>query len=371
MPDFTPLRLTLARKRRGMTKKALADKVGVTTRSISAYERDEKRPSGSTLERLSDVLGFPVDFFSRPETDEFPIGATSFRALSRMTQKQRDQATAAGEVAFMLSDWIDARFALPAADVPKLRGVDPDNAAAAVRVGWTLGERPLGNMVHILEAHGVRVFSLSEESRNLDAFSCWRQKPESAEVQPFIFLNTMKTSEHSRMDAAHELGHLVLHWRHESPRGREAENEASVFASALLMPAASVLAGAPRGGTLDQVIAAKRQWNVSAAALVFRMRKLHLLTQWQYESLFKQMAARGLLSCELHGIERETSQILPKVFKALRDEGTSQADVARDLGLPTEEVGKLVFGLMVTGLSGGGDKSAEALPAKRSRLRLI
>jgi Zn-dependent peptidase ImmA (M78 family)/DNA-binding XRE family transcriptional regulator len=353
-----------------MTKTKLADAVGVTTRSISAYERDEKHPSPGTLARLSDVLGFPPEFFAGPETEEFPIGATSFRALSRMTQKQRDQATAAGELAFMLSGWIGERFVLPAPDVPKLRGVDPNSAATAVRVHWRLGERPLGNLVHLLEAHGVRVFSLTEESRNLDAFSCWRQRPQSLEFEPFVFLNTMKTAEHSRMDAAHELGHLVLHWRHESPRGREAEVEASAFASALLMPEASVLASAPPGGTLDQVIGAKRQWNVSAAALVYRMRKLGLLTQWQYESLFKQMAARGLLTSEVEGIDRETSQVLPKVFKALRQEGVSQADVARSLGLPAGELSKLVFGLMVTGLSGGRDASQDA-SAQAKPLRLV
>jgi Zn-dependent peptidase ImmA (M78 family) len=39
------------------------------------------------------------------------------------------------------------------------------------------------------------------------------------------------------MDATHELGHLVMHWRHDGVKGRKAEEEAQHFGSAFLMPA--------------------------------------------------------------------------------------------------------------------------------------
>src|SRR5260364_66791 len=41
---FNPSRLTLARKRRGLTMLKLASLIGVESRSISAYEKDEFRP---------------------------------------------------------------------------------------------------------------------------------------------------------------------------------------------------------------------------------------------------------------------------------------------------------------------------------------
>ena len=101
------------------------------------------------------------------------------------------------------------------------------------------------NMVHLFEAKGVRVFSLVEDTRTVDAFSVWRG------TRPFAFLNTIKTGEHGRFDAAHELGHLVLH-RHGGPSGRRAEDEANRFASSFLMPAADVIARLPRIHTLNQ-----------------------------------------------------------------------------------------------------------------------
>ena len=86
------------------------------------------------------------------------------------------------------------------------------------------------------------------------------------------------------MNVAHELGHLVMHWE-KGPRGREAENEADVFASAFLMPRATVIAEAPRTGQLGDVHGAKHRWGVSAAALIYRMRKVGLLSEWRTRSL--------------------------------------------------------------------------------------
>ncbi|WP_419757134.1 ImmA/IrrE family metallo-endopeptidase [Teredinibacter turnerae] len=73
---------------------------------------------------------------------------------------------------------------------------------------------------------------------------------------PFVFLNTKKTAERCRFDAAHELGHLVMHC-HGAPQGQEAEKEANAFASAFLMPRRSVLANAPRSATLKSLISHK------------------------------------------------------------------------------------------------------------------
>lgn len=364
MEIFCPNRLVLARKRRGLTKKALADAVGVSTRSISAYEAGTQHPSIATIVRLAQVLRFPDSFFSGPDLEDFPLNATSFRALSKMTAKQQHQAISAGVLAASLADWIDDRFSLPEPSVPLLQGIDPETAAHVVRGEWGLGQRSIRNMIHLLEAHGVRVFSLVEECQEVDAFSTWRQRV------PYIFLNTMKSSERSRMDAAHELGHLVLHWDHELPRGRNAEEEAKAFASAFLMPAESVIAHAPKGGSLDSIETAKTHWDVAVSALVYRMHKLGMLTEWEYRSLFIEMSKKGLRTSEDQGIARETSQVLDKVFRSLRDEGIGKADVARELNISTEELSGLVFGLTLTAL--GGDPNPEPVQkSNRPRLTIV
>ena len=345
---FTPSRLTVARMRRGLTKSRLAGLVGITIRSISAFESGEMDPSDDTLVEIARILKFPTSFFRRDTIEKPPITSASFRALTSMTAARRHAAIAAGALAIELSEWIDRRFTLPAPNIPFLRTITPEAAADALRAHWQLGEQPIRNMVHLLEQHGVRVFSLAEECRQVDAFSVWRTD------NPFVFLNTMKSAERSRFDAAHELGHLTLH-RHGggSSRGREGEREADAFASAFLMPRASVLAAAPRFATLDLILKLKKQWNVSASALVHRLHSVGLLTEWHYRTLMVEISSRGYRTTEPDPSERETSQVLNKVFAALRQKRMSRAALASELGLLPADIDALVFGLSFVSLLGG------------------
>jgi Zn-dependent peptidase ImmA (M78 family)/transcriptional regulator with XRE-family HTH domain len=364
---FTPSRLALARQRRGLTKKRVAELIGVSTRSMTGFEAGDYVPSDATIAKLSEALDFPTGFFEAEDLEVLPDTAVSFRSLRGMTASQRHAALAAGALAFALHDWISARFRLPGPAVPALGpGVDPETAAQVVRAEWGLGEKPAPNMIHLLEARGVRVFSLAQECHEVDAFSLSRC------AQPFVFLNTQKSGEHSRFDAAHELGHLVLHWHHDLPQGKQAEHEANRFASAFLLPAASLLSVAPRFPTLKELIAIKRPWKVSVAALAHRLYTLGAVSEWQYRSLFVELSKRGYRTREPSPINRETSQILNKVFASLRAEGVAKADIARQLNLHSADLDALVFGLAMLPVGGRSGRSVKAQAAPSGPpLRLV
>ncbi|WP_077193707.1 helix-turn-helix domain-containing protein [Streptomyces lydicus] len=349
----TPSRITLARKRRGLTLAELSKHAAVSLQSLSNYETGRTTPRPPTVRRIADALGFPEQFFSGPEVDELPAEGISWRARTKTPPRVLDSARAAGTLAAQLYDWIDERFRLPEPDLPSLGKPDPETAAEMVRTRWDLANSPAPNMVHLLEARGVRVFSLPPDSLEVDAFAVWRGSV------PFIFLNTMKTVERSRFDAAHELGHLVMHSGGERPcTGPEAERQANDFASAFLMPAASVLGHMPAGARVDQILEGKRIWKVSAMALTYRMHDLGLLTDWQYRSTCADLSARGYRTDEPQGLrKRETSQILTKVFQGLRAKGVRPSDVADQLGVTAEEMKKMLFGLTVTTVEGGGEGS--------------
>jgi Zn-dependent peptidase ImmA (M78 family)/DNA-binding XRE family transcriptional regulator len=335
---FTPGRLSLARKRRGLTKKRLAELVGVTPRTILRYEIGEIAPQEDTEAKIAAVLGFPATFFHADDVDELSTDAASFRSLTAITAAERDAALAAGSVAFLLSDWIDQRFDLPTSNLVDLFDSSPEAAARALRQEWALGERPITNMVHLLEAKGVKVFSLSENTRTVDAFSLWRSE------RPYVFLNMMKTPEHSRFDAAHELGHLVLH-RHGGPKGRRAEDQANLFASSFLMPAGDVVATIPRVHTIHQVVEAKKRWKVSAMALIHRLHKVGALSPWQYRMFCIQAADLGYRTAEPFSIAREQSVVWQKVLTALWKERVTKDDIAQALHVPAQEIENLLFGL--------------------------
>jgi Zn-dependent peptidase ImmA (M78 family)/DNA-binding XRE family transcriptional regulator len=362
--EFNPKRLTLARRRRGLTKTKLASLIGVEVRSITAYENEEYCPEPERLQKLASVLRFPERFFCGDDLEEIAPDIVSFRSMSKMTSGQRDSALGAGAIALLLNDWIEERFDLPHAALPDLsQEPSPETAADTLRRLWGMGELPVKSVIHLLEAKGIRVFSLSIDTAQLDAFSMWHGET------PFVFLNTRKSCERSRFDGAHELGHLILH-RHAGAKGQEAEREANAFASAFLMPRASVLANAPHLATVDQLVRHKAYWTTSVGALAYRLHDVGLVSDWHYRTLCIEIAKRGYPKKEPHEAPRETSQALAKIFAALREDGLTKADIAASLAVHVEEIDQLVFGLALTALSSStGSRSASS--KQRPALRLI
>jgi Zn-dependent peptidase ImmA (M78 family)/DNA-binding XRE family transcriptional regulator len=335
---FNSSRLGIARKRRKFTKMRLAEAVGVTPHTILRYESSKMMPSNDVVTRLAKALEFPVGFFLAPEIDEAMEGAASFRSMAAMTAAERDSALAASTIAFLFTDWVEDRFNLPPPDLIDLDGEHPEIAARSLRQIWGLGERPVRNMVHLLEAKGIRVFALAENTKTVDAFSLWRGG------QPFVFLNTLKTPERSRLDAAHELGHLVLH-KHGGPKGRAEEHEANRFASSFLMPSDDVSAVAPRVNSLHQIVQLKKRWDVSALALIVRLHQLGVITDWQYRTFCIQASERGMREREENGIDREQSAVWQKVLTALWRERITKQHIAEQLFIPPLEIENLLFGL--------------------------
>ncbi|MFG2918939.1 helix-turn-helix domain-containing protein [Kitasatospora sp. NPDC048298] len=358
---FTPERLVLARKRRRMTLADLATKSGVSAQSITAFENGRRVPTEETLSQLSDALDYPLGFFASPRPVDLQLDQVSFRAPSKMTAMERESALGSGALAMDLNSWLGARFRLPPANLPTYPGEAPEDAAERLRAAWGLGEAPAPNMVHLLEANGVRVFSLPSDCLDIDAFST------TEAGTPFVFLNTRKSGERGRFDAAHELGHLILHCEHRIPHGRDSESEANDFASAFLMPRAGILAQQLHGASVDRIISAKRRWGVSAMALTYRLRRLDLLSEWRYTQIAKELTKRGYRAGEPGSqLGRESSQLLAKVFDALRTaRDISPADIAGQLYIPQRELNDFVFGLVPVGLDGEGQTTAPIRPSLR------
>lgn len=387
---FNPTCFSLARKRRGMRKKELAQYIGVSERSISSYEKGEQQPETQTLKRIAEVLNFPIGFFTAADPDELTPDIASFRSMSKMSARQRDVALGAGSIALLLNEWIEARFNLPMHDLPDLSrepskltmlaersdyeddipfptpisANDPEAAAEALRYYWGLGELPIKNIIALLESKGIRVYSLAIDAKEVDAFSMWY------DGKPFMFLNTYKSAEHCRFDAAHELGHIVLH-RHGLSHGPELEREANAFASAFLMPRKSVLCNGPKAATLPGLVQHKKYWAVSVAALNYRLHSLGMTSDWTYRTLCIQIAEAGYRKREPNGSGHEKSVVLEKVFAALREEGITKTTVAEDLSIPVDEINALTFGLMLNVLQGGRTTEGSSSPKSRAPISVV
>lgn len=334
---FSSNRLSIARKRRKFTKRQLAEKTGLSDVTITRLEQ-EGNPDDSTIEKLAEVLNFPVNFFYQCDVDELDKGSASFRSMKAMTAKERDSALSSASIAYSFTDWVSERFNLPVVDLPDFfHERDPEVAAMQLRQHWGLGVKPVNNVIKLMESKGVKVFSLCEDTRNVDAFSCWRNNT------PYVFLNTYKTAERSRFDALHELGHLVLH-RHGGAQGREVEVEANQFASFFLMPPGDLMPRVPMVTSLKQLVKAKKRWGVSVAALAYRLNRSKVLSDWQYRNFCIQIN-KNYRNSEPEGLDREESFVWSMVFRELWKEGITKAQISDELSIPIEELENLVFGV--------------------------
>jgi len=153
-------------------------------------------------------------------------------------------------------------------------------------------------MVALLESKGFIVIRSEFGVDNADAFSCWQNG------RPFIFLASDKDcAVRSRFDAAHELGHMILH-RHLSQEELEdveilarIEHEANRFAGAFLLPARTFVSEV-FSSSLKQFIDLKRRWKVAIGAMIYRCKDLGIFDEQHYINLRKQMSFNKWLKKE-------------------------------------------------------------------------
>ncbi len=281
---FDPRRLTLARWASELTKKELADRVSVSASSITQYEAGNTLPSPAVRAGLALACGIPVGYLDRVPGRRRPdfSSRSFFRSLRSTSQRERDRADALAEHVVDLVDTLKAHVELPGADVPSLPVQHGDRReieqiADSTRRDWNVPDGPIANVTRLLESRGIIVARLRSGGRRLDAFSRWFGD------RPVIILWSDKSDKaRSRFDAAHELGHLIMH-SDADPLSLEQERQAHMFASAFLMPSASVscdlIHRAPTLTTWEDVLERRAHWGVSAKALLYRSREMGTLAE--------------------------------------------------------------------------------------------
>lgn len=353
--DFSPERLTIAREKRGLTKQELANLCDVSRRTVTSWERGDI--DNPPVDLIAEKLRFPAAYFRYGDPATVNQESVSFRALSSTTARQVHAAMAAASIAVELSEWIERCYRLPQVEFPDIddsASLNPVIAAEGVRSLWQLHPGPIANMFSTLEKRGVRIFSLPDGDRTIDAFSFWR------EGKPFIFLNPDRTAERQRFDLAHELGHLVLHRDRQLGRSRGIEQEAHDFASAFLMPADALYPQVVGTLRYEDIFKLKHHWRVSAMAMVERLWRLDLITEWIRRRWIIELTQHGYRSAEPDGISRETSRLLREVLDRAREDGWMIQRIAKSVRVDQNDLNSLVFGLGNAVIVGNGESAPRA-----------
>ncbi len=345
-------RIRAARELRGLTQREATGLMSrpITPAALSQIEAGKVRASPATVLALAEALQVPPGFFTgRRSQPAVPF----FRDLRATPARERRRAAALALVLHDIVLTMEDLVRLPDVRVPDYptSATAPTAAIAdgadASRGEWGLGAAPISNVVREIERRGVPVARLALGRASLDAFAAWFPH------RPLILLAADKQNYvRSRFDAAHELGHLVMH-RGVDPGDKILEKQAHHFATCLLLPNDIALQELPR--RLDakgwmQLAALKQQWGISMSALLMRARSLDLLSPEAHRNAMKYMSVRGWRTVEPGDREMglpEAPVLLDRAVARIKAEfGLTLADLAERAGLPVDDTVALVQAAM-------------------------
>lgn len=337
--------LRTARELRGLTQTQLATRVGdLSAASISQFENGHSRPAATTLDRLALELNMPVAFFAAAITagnDSDHDGF--FRSLRSTTPRDRRQARALVEVVRALTMALESVTALPELKLPR-HPVSPDTSgddieaiAAAVRTHWNLPPGPVPDVLRCIERNGIVTTRVHTSLEKVDAFCVPYQD------RPVIVLGADKgLRDRSRFDAAHELGHLVMHTA-DDEGSKVAEQQAHRFAAAFLMPASDIRHELPDKANWPRLVELKGKWQVSIAALLMRAKTLEVMPPNAYTQAYKFMSMRGWRKVEPGRLSAPESPILLRTaVQVAAQSGHTLDALIEQAGLPPDEVRALL-----------------------------
>ena len=276
-------RLRQARLAAGLSLQGLADKLErpITRQALSKYETGASQPSPTRIVDLATSLDVPAASLLTESTVE--IRWVAYRKLAKLSKSRREQLTALaaqrleGELRLRKLFHLGERHDFPGPmEVRNLS--DCDYAAAAVRMRWNLGYRPVDSLINLIEEHGGAVVVLPE-AWGFDGLSGW------ANEAPVLVLNAAMPPDRLRLNAAHELGHLVMQ---DTGDAKQDEQFAFRFAASFLVPSEAArheLGTHRRGLDLDELGLLKQRWGLSMQAWIRRARDLEIIGDDLYRTL--------------------------------------------------------------------------------------
>lgn len=235
--------------------------------------------------------------------NENASSAVFFRSKKTVRVKALNAAREKIEIFREIHDYLEEYVDFPKLNLPKIAyeddGIDPidndqiEQYAQTLRFYWELGNKPIDNLINIVQKNGIMVSKMQLRMSKLDAFSVWFDN------KPFIFLSSDKdTNARIRFDLAHELGHLLMHADYYSEEDMKdsaicdkLENEADRFAGAFLLPKDSFSKDV-FSTSIDHFVQLKAKWKASIGSMIYRCDTLGLLSSNQIKYLKDQMTTR-------------------------------------------------------------------------------
>ncbi|MGI4864613.1 MAG: helix-turn-helix domain-containing protein [Janthinobacterium lividum] len=341
----------LAREARGLTQKELATRLSVEQGTLSKIERDQHPVTSAFVDLLSEVLRFPISFFSQ-QKDTFSPRTVYYRRLVQIPKKSLYQAEAQMDICRFSVSALLREVELSGSNVLKWdieSNGSPEECARYIRQYWQIPKGPISDLTAVSEKNGIIVIHL-EMDKSINGFA-----NVADDGQPIIFLNKGMSADRMRFTLAHEIGHLTMHFLDQPiDKDRDTEDEANLFAAELLVPEIEIH-GHLRQLDIRRLRELKRFWKVSMQMLLRRAKKLNCIPDHQYRALITKMGYEGYRTNEPIEFGHEYPILAKVMVDTHLQMGYSQQEIEALLHLSAEDI-ETYFG--------------PSAPAKQPKLRI-
>lgn len=329
-------RIKLARESRGLTQAALAENLSFNQATLSKLEKGLYHVSDEMISELASVLNYKKEFFYKSH-EVYPLKHFYFRKNLGTTVTNSKKIESIINIfssnLLDLTESINIEIDLPYVDIEK-EDITPEFLAERVRNYFNLPAGPIKNLVNILEKRGI-VIHFFDFNKDLKISGVSFITPGGI---PLIIINNNIPNSRKRFTIAHELGHLLMHYKGSLLKeSRDLEKEANRFASEFLMPLKDIRLELFNLNE-EKLFSLKSYWKVSIQSLIYKAETANALTKDQHRRWITKINYFGWRMQEPFEFDMEIPTLLPKLFTLhFEDLEYSVEEIQNMFGLTEQE----------------------------------
>ncbi|MGK9299647.1 helix-turn-helix domain-containing protein [Melissococcus plutonius] len=300
----------------GLSRKELAELIGISEQAVWQYENSTIYPRLDIMSKFSRFFNVDPRFFINENKLLYVVREESI-AYRNVDREQRAKTSSEAMYLEFVNDLvckmnnkfsgINGLINSITLYVEKMRASGKDISECASYVRQKLNIQSNRDLLLTVEQAGIIVLEKSFTTKNTDAYSSW------VEDTAYIVLGTTrKTFVRRNFDIAHELAHIVLHKKVKitnltKDEFREVEREADEFAGCLLLPKDEFLKDLNLIKTTisnpKSYIFMKEKYFVSIAAMGYRAFSLGAISINQRNYFFANMNRLGYRKKEPYDLD--------------------------------------------------------------------
>lgn len=326
---------------KSLSKKELANKVGVTPMAISNYESGNRYPEMAVLKKIAEVLGIRVADFLVVRNENIKFCHNEFRKGASLNKEKQELVRESVEEYF--SRFMDAVEILGGEVLPNVpkcytlkitKNVEKDALALRKYLNFAV-DGPIDDLIGKLENKGFLILLHEIDDDKFSGINGF------VNDRPYIMLNKKMTTERNRSTLAHELSHLMFDWSSVEFDEKQTEEYATAISGAFLLPRVDAIRelGVRRRNVSKDMFMVAREYGISMMMLVKRAELCKIILEATAKSFYVRASQFGWRKNEPSRILSERPLLFEQlVYRAINEDEISIQRGAELLKIPYEQV---------------------------------